>query len=197
MVVSNTLKITVSPEVASINISVSPTSLSASGGSITISGTTDLPNGTAVTINISESTSGYSASLSTSVSSGAFSTSTTLPANPYASTLTYGIQATATYNGSPVNSNVVDVTEAAPTPSITLSANTTNLPSSGGTVTFSGTVVGINPGTVLYVFSNGTQVTTTTVGSHFSFGFSLSFPANSTLSAETYNVDVSTNSNNT
>ena len=94
---------------------------------------------------------------------------------------------------------MVDVTEAAPTPSITLSANTTNLPSSGGTVTFSGTVVGINPGTVLYVFSNGTQVTTTTVGSRYTFGFefTLSFPANTTLTAETYSIDVSTDQSNT
>jgi hypothetical protein len=199
MVVSNTLKITVSPAVASINISVSPTSLSASGGDITITGTTDLPNGTTITINISESISGYSNSLSTSVSSGGFSTSTTLPANLYASSLTYSVQATATYNGSPVNSNVVDVTEAAPTPSITLSSNTTSLPSSGGTVTFFGSVVGINPGTVLYVFSNGIQVTTTKVGSRYTFGFefTLSFPANTTLTAETYTIDVSTDQSNT
>jgi len=96
-----------------------------------------------------------------------------------------------------VTSNTLTITVAAVSKSINLtSQSATTLPSSGGTVTFSGTATGYNPGQVFYVFVNGQMVTTTTLGQHYTFSFTLDFPANNTTNPVTYAIDVSDNTSN-
>jgi len=129
-------------------------------------------------------------------SGGSISFSLNFTSNPSASTVTYGVYVEDTTTGT--QSNTVTISIAPASKSITLtSQSATTLPSSGGSVTFSGTATGYNPGQVFYVFVNGVNTTTTTLGSDYTFSFTLNFPANDTTSPETYTIDVSDNTSNT
>lgn len=78
---------------------------------------------------------------------------------------------------------------------ISITASTTHIPSSGGTVTFNGTTTLAN-GTTLYGFANGQQVATMTVSSG-AFSFTLNFPPNTTKNIKRFHIDVSSNTSNT
>jgi len=194
MTKSNVLDLTVQGAAPSISITASTTSLPSSGGTVDFTGSTNLPAGSTVYWVINGPSGEYDSGSTTVSSSGTFSFSDTFPANTYSVPETYSVYAQI---GS-VTSNTLTITVAAVSKSINLtSQSATTLPSSGGTVTFSGTATGYNPGQVFYVFVNGQMVTTTTLGQHYTFSFTLNFPANDTTSPETYAVDVSDNTSNT
>jgi len=194
MTKSNVLDVTVEGATPSISITASTTSLPSSGGTVDFTGSTNLPAGSTVYWVINGPSGEYDSGSTTVSSSGTFSFSETFPANTYSVPETYSVYAQI---GS-VTSNTLTITVAAISESINLtSQSATTLPSSGGTVTFSGTATGYNPGQVFYVFVNGQMVTTTTLGSNLTFSFALNFPANDTTSPVTYAVDVSDNTSNT
>jgi len=219
MTKSNVFDVTVEGAAPSISIAASTTSLSSSGGTVNFTGSTDLPAGTTLEIQVTGGTStmgysggvyGYSdpitisggggttgiAGYVTVGSGGSISFSLNFTSNPSASTVTYGVYVEDTTTGT--QSNTVTISIAPASKSITLtSQSATTLPSSGGSVTFSGTATGYNPGQVFYVFVNGVNTTTTTLGSDYTFSFTLNFPANDTTSPETYTIDVSDNTSNT
>jgi len=192
MTKSNVLDITVQGVAPSISITASTTSLSSSGGTVNFTGSTDLPAGTTLDIYVNAGNVG-----TTSVGSGgSISFSVAIPSNPTGSTVAYGV-----YVEDPTTStrsNTVAISVAPASKSITLlSPSATTLPSSGGSVNFEGTATGYNPGQIFYVFVNGVNTTTTTLGQHYTFSFTLNFPANDTTSPETYAIDVSDNTSNT
>ena len=194
MTKSNVFDVQVQGAAPSISITASTTSLPSSGGTVDFTGSTNLPAGSTVYWVINGPSGEYDSGSTTVSSSGTFSFSDTFPANTYSVPETYSVYAQI---GS-VTSNTLTITVAAVSKSINLtSQSATTLPSSGGTVTFSGTATGYNPGQVFYVFVNGQMVTTTTLGQHYTFSFTLNFPANDTTSPETYAVDVSDNTSNT
>jgi len=219
MTKSNVFDVTVEGAAPSISITASTTSLSSSGGTVDFTGSTDLPAGTTLEIQVTGGTStmGYSggvygyadpitisggggttgiAGYVTVGSGGSISFSLNFSSNPSASTVTYGVYVEDTTTGT--QSNTVTISIAPASKSITLtSQSATTLSSSGGSVTFSGTATGYNPGQVFYVFVNGVNTTTTTLGSDYTFSFTLSFPANDTTSPVTYTIDVSDNTSNT
>jgi len=192
MTKSNVLDVQVQGVAPSISITASTTSLPSSGGTVDFTGSTDLPAGTTLDIYVNAGNVG-----TTSVGSGgSISFSVNIPSNPSGSTVTYDV-----YVEDPTTStlsNTVAISVAPASKSIALtSQSATTLPSSGGTVNFLGTATGYNPGQVFYVFVNGVNTTTTTLGQHYTFSFTLNFPANDTTSPETYAVDVSDNTSNT
>ena len=193
MTKSNVLDVTVQGAAPSISITASTTSLPSSGGTVDFTGSTNLPAGSTVYWVINGPSGEYDSGSTTVSSSGTFSFSDTFPANTYSVPETYSVYAQI---GS-VTSNTLTITVAAVSKSISLtSQSATTLPSSGGTVTFSGTATGYNPGQVFYVFVNGHMITTTTLGSNNTFSFALNFPANNSTSPETYTIDVSDNTSN-
>jgi len=218
MTKSNILETTVQGVAPSISITASTTSLPSSGGTVDFTGSTDLPAGTTLEIQVTGGTStmGYSgiygyadpitisggggttgiAGYVTVGSGGSISFSVNIPSNSSGSTVTYDV-----YVEDPTTStvsNTVAISVASTSQSITLTGQSaTTLPSSGGSVTFEGTATGYNPGQIFYVFVNGVNTTTTTLGQHYTFSFTLSFPANASTSQVTYDVDVSDNTSNT
>jgi len=192
MTKSNVLDVTVQGAAPSISITASTTSLSSSGGTVDFTGSTDLPAGTTLDIYVNAGNVG-----STSVGSGGgISFSVAIPSNPSGSTVTYDVY--LEYPTTGTLSNTVAISVAPASKSITLTGQSARtLPSSGGSVTFEGTATGYNPGQIFYVFVNGVNTTTTTLGQHYTFSFTLSFPANDTTSPETYTIDVSDNTSNT
>ena len=192
-VTSNTLTITVAAISESINLtSQSATTLPSSGGTVSFTGTTNLPAGTTLDIYVNAGNVG-----TTSVGSGgSISFSVAIPSNPTGSTVTYDVYVENPTTGTQSNTAAISVAPASQ--SITLTGQSaTTLPSSGGSVTFSGTATGYNPGQTFYVFVNGVNTTTTTLGQHYTFSFTLSFPANTSTSLVTYDIDVSDNTSNT
>jgi hypothetical protein len=193
MTKSNVLDVTVQGAAPSISITASTTSLPSSGGTVDFTGSTNLPVGSTIYWVINGPSGEYDSGSTTVSSSGTFSFSDTFPANTYSVPETYSVYAQI---GS-VTSNTLTITVAAVSKSINLtSQSATTLPNSGGTVTFSGTATGYNPGQVFYVFVNGHMITTTTLGQHYTFSFTLDFPANNTTSPVTYTIDVSDNTSN-
>jgi len=192
MTKSNVLDVTVEGAAPSITITTSTTSLPSSGGTVDFTGTTNLPAGTTLDIYVNAGNVG-----STSVGSGgSISFSVAIPSNPSGSTVTYDVYLEDPTTGT--LSNTVAISVAPASKSITLTGQSaTTLPSSGGSVTFEGTATGYNPGQIFYVFVNGVNTTTTTLGQHYTFSFTLNFPANDTTSPVTYAVDVSDNTSNT
>ncbi len=88
------------------------------------------------------------------------------------------------------SSNVVTVTVAGAAAEIAISVSPTSLPSTGGTVTVSGTT-NLADGTTVDLFVNGTNVaSTTTAGGAFSFTYDVA--ANSGTSPVTDSLQVST-----
>jgi len=218
MTKSNILETTVQGVAPSISITASTTSLPSSGGTVSFTGSTDLPAGTTLEIQVTGGTStmGYSgiygyadpitisggggttgiAGYVTVGSGGSISFSLNFSSNSTGSTVTYGVYVEDTTTGT--QSNTVTISIAPTSQSITLTGQSaTTLPSSGGSVTFEGTATGYNPGQIFYVFVNGVNTTTTTLGQHYTFSFTLSFPANTSTSPVTYDVDVSDNTSNT
>jgi len=218
MTKSNVLDVTVQGAAPFITITASTTSLPSSGGTVDFTGSTDLPAGTTLEIQVTGGTSAMSSSsiygsadpititggggttgiagYVTVGSGGSISFSLNFTSNPTGSTVTYGVYVEDTTTGT--QSNTVTISIAPASKSITLtSQSATTLSSSGGSVTFSGSATGYNPGQVFYVFVNGVNTTTTTLGSNLTFSFTLSFPANDTTSPETYTIDVSDNTSNT
>ena len=218
MTKSNVLETTVQGAAPSISITASTTSLPSSGGTVDFTGSTDLPAGTTLEIQVTGGTStmGYSgdvygyadpitisggggttgiAGYVTVGSGGSISFSLSFTSNLTGSTVTYGVYLLDPATGT--QSNTVTISIAPASKSITLtSQSATTLPSSGGSVTFAGTATGYNPGQVFYVFVNGVNTTTTTLGSNNTFSFTLDFPANNTTSPVTYSIDVSDNTSN-
>ena len=218
MTKSNVFDVAVQGAAPSISITASTTSLPSSGGTVSFTGSTDLPAGTTLEIQVTGGTStmgysggvyGYSdpitisggggttgiAGYVTVGSGGSISFSLDFTSNLTGSTVTYGVYLLDPATGT--QSNTVTISIAPASKSITLtSQSATTLPSSGGTVTFSGTATGYNPGQVFYVFVNGQMVTTTTLGQHYTFSFALNFPANNSTSPVTYAIDVSDNTSN-
>jgi len=193
MTKSNVFDVQVQGVAPSISITASTTSLPSSGGTVNFTGSTNLPAGSTVYWVINGPSGEYDSGSTTVSSSGTFSFSDTFPANTYSVPETYSVYAQI---GS-VTSNTLTITVAAVSKSINLtSQSATTLPNSGGTVTFSGTATGYNPGQVFYVFVNGHMITTTTLGQHYTFSFTLDFPANNTTSPVTYTIDVSDNTSN-
>ena len=192
MTKSNVLDVAVQGVAPSISITASTTSLPSSGGTVDFTGTTNLPAGTTLDIYVNAGNVG-----STSVGSGgSISFSVAIPSNSSGSTVTYDVY--LEYPTTGTLSNTVAISVAPASKSITLTGQSaTTLPSSGGSVTFEGTATGYNPGQIFYVFVNGVNTTTTTLGQHYTFSFTLSFPANDTTSPVTYAVDVSDNTGNT
>ena len=192
MTKSNVLDVAVQGVAPSISITASTTSLPSSGGTVDFTGTTNLPAGTTLDIYVNAGNVG-----STSVGSGgSISFSVAIPSNPSGSTVTYDVYVEDPTTGT--QSNTVAISVAPASKSITLTGQSaTTLPSSGGSVTFEGTATGYNPGQIFYVFVNGVNTTTTTLGQHYTFSFTLNFPANDTTSPETYTIDVSDNTSNT
>jgi len=192
MTKSNVFDVQVQGVAPSISITASTTSLSSSGGTVDFTGTTNLPAGTTLDIYVNAGNVG-----STSVGSGgSISFSVAIPSNSSGSTVTYDVYLEDPTTGT--LSNTVAISVAPASKSITLTGQSaTTLPSSGGSVTFEGTATGYNPGQIFYVFVNGVNTTTTTLGQHYTFSFTLSFPANDTTSPVTYAVDVSDNTSNT
>ena len=192
MTKSNILETTVQGAAPSISITANTTSLPSSGGTVNFTGSTNLSAGTTLDIYVNAGNVG-----TTSVGSGgSISFSVNIPSNSSGSTVTYDV-----YVEDPTTStvsNTVAISVAPTSTSITLTGQSaTTLPSSGGSVTFEGTATGYNPGQIFYVFVNGVNTTTTTLGSHYTFSFTLSFPANTSTSPVTYDVDVSDNTSNT
>jgi hypothetical protein len=192
MTKSNVLDLTVEGAAPSITITTSTTSLPSSGGTVNFTGSTDLPAGTTLDIYVNAGNVG-----TTSVGSGgSISFSVAIPSNPSGSTVTYDVYVEDPTTGT--QSNTVAISVAPSSMSITLTGQSaTTLPSSGGSVTFEGTATGYNPGQIFYVFVNGVNTTTTTLGQHYTFSFTLSFPANDTTNPVTYAIDVSDNTSNT
>jgi len=192
MTKSNVFDVQVQGVAPSISITASTTSLSSSGGTVDFTGTTNLPAGTTLDIYVNAGNVG-----STSVGSGgSISFSVAIPSNSSGSTVTYDVY--LEYPTTGTLSNTVAISVAPASKSITLTGQSaTTLPSSGGSVTFEGTATGYNPGQIFYVFVNGVNTTTTTLGQHYTFSFTLNFPANDTTSPETYTIDVSDNTSNT
>ena len=192
MTKSNILETTVQGVAPSISITANTTSLPSSGGTVSFTGSTDLPAGTTLDIYVNAGNVG-----TTSVGSGgSISFSVNIPSNSSGSTVTYDVYVEDTTTGT--QSNTVAISVASTSQSITLTGQSaTTLPSSGGSVTFEGTATGYNPGQIFYVFVNGVNTTTTTLGQHYTFSFTLSFPANTSTSQVTYDIDVSDNTSNT
>ena len=190
MTKSNVLDVTVQGAAPSISITASTTSLPSSGGTVSFTGSTDLPAGTTLDIYVNAGNVG-----TVTVSGGSISFSVNIPSNSSGSTVTYDVYLVDPATGT--QSNTVAISVAPASKSITLtSQSATTLPSSGGSVTFAGTAVGYNPGQVFYVFVNGHMITTTTLGSNNTFSFALDFPANNTTNPVTYAIDVSDNTSN-
>jgi len=192
MTKSNVFDVQVQGAAPSISITASTTSLPSSGGTVSFTGTTDLPAGTTLDIYVNAGNVG-----TTSVGSGgSISFSVNIPSNSSGSSVTYDVYVEDPTTGT--QSNTVAISVAPTSQSITLTGQSaTTLPSSGGSVTFEGTATGYNPGQIFYVFVNGVNTTTTTLGQHYTFSFTLSFPANTSTSQVTYDVDVSDNTSNT
>ena len=191
MTKSNVLDVTVQGAAPSISITASTTSLPSSGGTVNFTGSTDLPAGTTLDIYVNAGNVGTV----TVSSGGSISFSVNIPSNSSGSTVTYDVYLVDPATGT--QSNTVAISVAPASKSITLtSQSATTLPSSGGSVTFAGTAVGYNPGQVFFVFINGQMVTTTTLGQHYTFSFTLDFPANDTTNPVTYAIDVSDNTSN-
>jgi len=191
MTKSNVLDVTVEGAAPSISITASTTSLPSSGGTVDFTGSTDLSAGTTLDIYVNAGNVGTV----TVGSGGSISFSVDIPSNSSGSTVTYDVYLVDPATGT--QSNTVAISVAPASKSITLtSQSATTLPSSGGSVTFAGTAVGYNPGQVFYVFVNGRMITTTTLGQHYTFSFTLDFPANNTTSPVTYTIDVSDNTSN-
>jgi len=191
MTKSNVLDVTVEGAAPSISITASTTSLPSSGGTVDFTGSTDLPAGTTLDIYVNAGNVGTV----TVGSGGSISFSVNIPSNSSGSTVTYDVYLVDPATGT--QSNTVAISVAPASKSITLtSQSATTLPSSGGSVTFAGTAIGYNPGQVFYVFVNGRMITTTTLGQHYTFSFTLDFPANDSTSPVTYTIDVSDNTSN-
>jgi len=191
MTKSNVFDVQVQGAAPSISITANTTSLPSSGGTVNFTGSTDLPAGTTLDIYVNAGNVGTV----TVGSGGSISFSVDIPSNSSGSTVTYDVYLVDPATGT--QSNTVAISVAPASKSITLtSQSATTLPSSGGSVTFAGTAVGYNPGQVFYVFVNGQMVTTTTLGQHYTFSFTLDFPANNTTSPVTYTIDVSDNTSN-
>jgi len=192
MTKSNVLDVQVQSAAPSISITASTTSLSSSGGTVSFTGSTNLSAGTTLDIYVNAGNVG-----TTSVGSGgSISFSVNIPSNSSGSTVTYDVYVEDPTTGT--QSNTVAISVASTSQSITLTGQSaTTLPSSGGSVTFEGTATGYNPGQIFYVFVNGVNTTTTTLGQHYTFSFTLSFPANTSTSQVTYDIDVSDNTSNT
>jgi hypothetical protein len=192
MTKSNVFGVQVQGAAPSISITASTTSLPSSGGTVNFTGSTNLPSGATLDIYVN---AGNVATTSVG-SGGSISFSVNIPSNSSGSTVTYDV-----YVEDPTTStvsNTVAISVAPTSQSITLTGQSaTTLPSSGGSVTFEGTATGYNPGQIFYVFVNGVNTTTTTLGQHYTFSFTLSFPANTSTSQVTYDVDVSDNTSNT
>lgn len=187
---SNTVTITVAGTTETMSISLSTTSIPASGGSVTVSGTTNAPVGTSIHVlanTIVQST--------TVGSGGTFSSIFTIPANTTTSTITWAFAAQDMVTL--FSTNVISATQAASTVTITISASSTSLPASGGTISLTGTS-NYGSGHTMYLFYNGsyTQATTTTSSSG-GFSFSFLITANSTTSTITDTLFVSDNSSGT
>ena len=192
MTKSNVLDVTVQGAAPSISITASTTSLPSSGGTVSFTGSTDLPAGTTLDIYVNAGNVGTV----TVGSGGSISFSVNIPSNSSGSSVTYDVYLVDPATGTQSNTVAISVAPASKSIALT-SQSATTLPSSGGSVTFAGTAVGYNPGQVFYVFVNGQMVTTTTLGQHYTFSFTLNFPANNSTSPETYAVDVSDNTSNT
>jgi hypothetical protein len=190
MTKSNVLDVTVQGAAPSISITASTTSLPSSGGTVDFTGSTDLPAGTTLDIYVNAGNVG-----TVTVSGGSISFSVNIPSNSSGSTVTYDVYLVDPATGTQSNTVAISVAPASKSIALT-SQSATTLPSSGGSVTFAGTAVGYNPGQVFYVFVNGRMVTTTTLGQHYTFSFTLDFPANNTTSPVTYSIDVSDNTSN-
>jgi len=190
MTKSNVLDVTVQGAAPSISITASTTSLPSSGGTVDFTGSTDLPAGTTLDIYVNAGNVG-----TVTVSGGSISFSVNIPSNSSGSTVTYDVYLVDPATGTQSNTVAISVAPASKSIALT-SQSATTLPSSGGSVTFAGTAVGYNPGQVFYVFVNGRMVTTTTLGQHYTFSFTLDFPANDTTSPVTYSIDVSDNTSN-
>jgi len=190
MTKSNILDVTVQGAAPSISITASTTSLPSSGGTVNFTGSTDLPAGTTLDIYVNAGNVG-----TVTVSGGSISFSVNIPSNSSGSTVTYDVYLVDPATGTQSNTVAISVAPASKSIALT-SQSATTLPSSGGSVTFAGTATGYNPGQVFYVFVNGQMVTTTTLGQHYTFSFTLDFPANNTTSPVTYAIDVSDNTSN-
>jgi len=190
MTKSNILDVTVQGVAPSISITANTTSLPSSGGTVDFTGSTDLPAGTTLDIYVNAGNVG-----TVTVSGGSISFSVNIPSNSSGSTVTYDVYLVDPATGTQSNTVAISVAPASKSIALT-SQSATTLPSSGGSVTFAGTAVGYNPGQVFYVFVNGRMVTTTTLGQHYTFSFTLDFPANDTTSPVTYSIDVSDNTSN-
>jgi len=191
MTKSNVLDVTVQGAAPSISITASTTSLPSSGGTVNFTGSTDLPAGTTLDIYVNAGNVGTV----TVGSGGSISFSVNIPSNSSGSSVTYDVYLVDPATGTQSNTVAISVAPASKSIALT-SQSATTLPSSGGSVTFAGTATGYNPGQVFYVFVNGQMVTTTTLGQHYTFSFTLSFPANNSTSPVTYAIDVSDNTSN-
>jgi len=190
MTKSNVLDVTVEGAAPSISITASTTSLPSSGGTVNFTGSTDLPAGTTLDIYVNAGNVG-----TVTVSGGSISFSVNIPSNSSGSIVTYDVYLVDPATGTQSNTVAISVAPASKSIALT-SQSATTLPSSGGSVTFAGTATGYNPGQVFYVFVNGRMVTTTTLGQHYTFSFTLDFPANDSTSPVTYTIDVSDNTSN-
>ena len=191
MTKSNVLDVTVQGAAPSISITASTTSLPSNGGTVSFTGSTDLPAGTTLDIYVNAGNVGTV----TVGSGGSISFSVNIPSNSSGSSVTYDVYLVDPATGTQSNTVAISVAPASKSISLT-SQSATTLPSSGGSVTFAGTATGYNPGQVFYVFVNGQMVTTTTLGQHYTFSFTLNFPANNSTSPVTYAIDVSDNTSN-
>ena len=191
MTKSNVFDVQVQGVAPSISITASTTSLPSSGGTVNFTGSTDLPAGTTLDIYVNAGNVGTV----TVGSGGSISFSVAIPSNSSGSTVTYDVYLVDPATGTQSNTVAISVAPASKSIALT-SQSATTLPSSGGSVTFAGTATGYNPGQVFYVFVNGQMVTTTTLGQHYTFSFTLDFPANNTTSPVTYAIDVSDNTSN-
>jgi len=191
MTKSNVLDVTVQGAAPSISITASTTSLPSSGGTVDFTGSTDLSAGTTLDIYVNAGNVGTV----TVGSGGSISFSVNIPSNSSGSTVTYDVYLVDPATGTQSNTVAISVAPASKSIALT-SQSATTLPSSGGSVTFAGTAVGYNPGQVFYVFVNGRMVTTTTLGQHYTFSFTLDFPANNTTNPVAYAIDVSDNTSN-
>jgi len=190
MTKSNVFDVQVQGVAPSISITANTTSLPSSGGTVSFTGSTDLPAGTTLDIYVNAGNIG-----TVTVSGGSISFSVDIPSNSSGSTVTYDVYLVDPATGTQSNTVAISVAPASKSIALT-SQSATTLPSSGGSVTFAGTATGYNPGQVFYVFVNGQMVTTTTLGQHYTFSFTLDFPANDTTSPVTYTIDVSDNTSN-
>jgi len=190
MTKSNVFDVQVQGVAPSISITANTTSLPSSGGTVSFTGSTDLPAGTTLDIYVNAGNIG-----TVTVSGGSISFSVDIPSNSSGSTVTYDVYLVDPATGTQSNTVAISVAPASKSIALT-SQSATTLPSSGGSVTFAGTATGYNPGQVLYVFVNGQMITTTTLGQHYTFSFALNFPANNSTNPVTYAIDVSDNTSN-